>query len=82
MLNGVTGVVGKGDSQRIVNTPVLGLTSGIGNGTFKAFKDLVSDEEDMSDEQWRKVARATLGPLMRLPTIAPITNKLITEINE
>lgn len=82
MLNGLTGVVGKGDSQRIVNTPVLGLTSGIGNGTFKAFKDLVSDEEDMSDEQWRKVARATLGPLMRLPAIAPITNRLITEINE
>lgn len=82
MMNGLTGVVGKGDSQRIVNTPVLGLTSGIGNGTFKAFKDLVSDEEDMSDEQWRKVARATLGPLMRLPAIAPITNRLITEINE
>ena len=82
MFNGLTGVVGKGDSQRIVNTPVLGLTSGIGNGTFKAFKDLVSDEEDMSDEQWRKVARATLGPLMRLPAIAPITNRLITEIND
>lgn len=82
MLNGLTGVVGKGDSQRIVNTPVLGLTSGIGNGTFKAFKDLVSDEEDMSDEQWRKVARATLGPLMRLPAVAPITNRLITETND
>lgn len=71
-----------GSEERIINPPLLGMLGGISNGFYKTLADAVSDDVDMSDEEWRKVLKAGLGPLMRLPMTAPLMNRAITEIND
>lgn len=71
-----------GSEERIINPPLLGMLGGISNGFYKTLADAVSDDVDMSDEEWRKVLKAGLGPLMRLPMTAPLLNRAITEIND